>query len=94
MKTHNLKTLPIYYERVEAGTKPFELRRNDRDFQTGDILNLQRTDDFGNLPQDIIRSIQVEVTYILHGPRFGVEQGYCVMGIKPAKEYPSLTHQS
>jgi hypothetical protein len=81
MKTHLLKTLPQYFDRVESGNKPFEVRKNDRDFQTGDTLRLVRLDDFGNI--SINQAIEVEVTYILHGPRFGIEDGYCVMAIKP-----------
>lgn len=41
MKTHYLKTLPAYFDAVHRGDKTFEIRSNDRDFQTGDTLVLQ-----------------------------------------------------
>ena len=40
-KTHELKILPQYYAAVADGTKTFEIRKNDRDYQTGDIVTLK-----------------------------------------------------
>lgn len=44
MKTHHLKTLPVYFDAVYRGDKTFEIRENDRDFQTGGMLVLQEFD--------------------------------------------------
>jgi hypothetical protein len=38
---HELKTLPSYFARIEDGSKTFEVRRNDRGFQAGDVLQLR-----------------------------------------------------
>lgn len=38
--THNLKILPEHYSAVCAGVKRAELRKNDRDYRAGDILDL------------------------------------------------------
>lgn len=38
---HELKTHPAYFARLADGSKTFEIRRNDRGYQTGDILLLQ-----------------------------------------------------
>jgi len=46
---HNLKILPPYFVAVADGSKPFEVRRNDRDYQVSDILILQE----GNNAEDI-----------------------------------------
>ncbi len=40
MKTHDLKVQPQYFEAIKDKRKPFEIRRNDRDYQVGDILLL------------------------------------------------------
>lgn len=37
---HELKIWPKYYCRVANGEKTFEVRNNDRDFQTGDFVTL------------------------------------------------------
>lgn len=44
MRTHELKTWPRYFERVKNGTKTFEVRNNDRDFQAGDRVVLKEFD--------------------------------------------------
>ncbi len=80
MKTHFIKTWPAYFERVLEGQKAFEVRKNDRDYQVGDILVLEWFDPElqptrHQRPDRLFR----EVTYILHGGQFGIEHGYCVM---------------
>lgn len=37
---HNLKIAPEYFAAVVAGVKHAEMRFNDRNYQTGDVLNL------------------------------------------------------
>ncbi|MGM0238406.1 DUF3850 domain-containing protein [Enterococcus sp. AZ103] len=46
MKTsrHILKILPEYYEPVVNHIKTFEIRKNDRDFKTGDWIKLLEFD--------------------------------------------------
>lgn len=39
--THHLKTKPEYFQAVINGKKPFEIRNNDRNFQTGDKVILE-----------------------------------------------------
>ena len=39
--THKLKILPVYFKSVVDGTKTFEVRKNDRNFKSGDIVILQ-----------------------------------------------------
>lgn len=41
MKTHELKLDIKYFDDVKSGKKNFEIRKNDRDFQVGDVLNLK-----------------------------------------------------
>lgn len=42
---HELKILLNHYERVKAGTKTFEIRKNDRYFQKGDSVELKCFDE-------------------------------------------------
>lgn len=43
-RQHLLKVHPAYFEDLAAGTKTFEVRRNDRGYQTGDLLTLAEWD--------------------------------------------------
>lgn len=79
MKAHFLKTWPKPFEAVANGLKKFEYRRNDRDFNTGDILVLQEWDP--TTSQYSGYSVRVVVTYMIAGSEFGIPDGYCVMSI-------------
>lgn len=41
MAKHELKTWPQYFERLLSGEKTFEVRKDDRGFQAGDLLVLR-----------------------------------------------------
>lgn len=94
MVEHKLKTWPVYYDAVERGEKPFEVRRDDRGFQKGDVLVLQRTSKDGlsevefvgvspDRPWDykVKHELRRRITYVLTGGRFGIEAGYVVLGL-------------
>lgn len=38
---HELKILDNYFDAVDSNIKPFEVRKNDRDFHVGDLLLLR-----------------------------------------------------
>ncbi len=40
-RIHILKTWPQYFDRIVDGSKTWELRKDDRDYQQGDMLFLQ-----------------------------------------------------
>lgn len=75
---HELKTWPKYFSRIVEGSKTFEVRKNDRDFQVGDELVLMEFDPENNIYTG--KSHKVTVSYILHGGDFGVKEGFVVMG--------------
>ena len=47
MAKHELKTWPEYFEMIKQGCKTFEIRRDDRDYKTGDTLVLLEYDPVG-----------------------------------------------
>ena len=43
MKKHELKTDPQVFDDVVSGRKTFEIRKDDRGFEVGDLLKLRKT---------------------------------------------------
>lgn len=79
MQLHKLKTWPVFFRAVIDLKKPFELRKQDRDFNEGDILQLQEWDD---ATQEYTgRECFRIVTYVLSGTPH-LAQGYCALGIR------------
>ena len=80
--THALKTWPEYFKAIESEAKTFEIRLFDRPFRVGEKLLLQEYDP--EKQKYTGKELEREITYIFPGTdRFGVNQNYCVMGIKP-----------
>lgn len=75
---HELKILPEYYCDVANGKKTFELRKHDRDYKVGDTLILR---EYAN-GKYTAWYIKREIVYILEGGQYGLEKGYCILGIK------------
>ena len=89
MKTHNLKLRMDFCDDVLRGKKTFEIRYNDRGYQTGDLIKfipingIAYEDFFGNIIQDAQHPISEKVyriTYILSG--WGLKDGYVALGIE------------
>ena len=78
MKVHELKILPEYYDAVRCGDKRFEIRKNDRNFHSGDILRLKEWDG----EKYTGKELDVLVRYVLYGmDEYGLSEGYCIMSI-------------
>ena len=82
MKTHKLKILPKYFEKVITEEKTFELRKDDRGFRVDDLIELQEYN-----KEYTGRSIIARITYKLNGGDYGLEIGYCILGIQLISEY-------
>jgi len=85
---HELKTWPPYFQFMVDGTKAFELRLNDRDFQMGDILYLREYDP--ETQKYTGRSAEFEVTYCLFGGKRSMTAGkvalhdeFVIMSVRP-----------
>jgi Domain of unknown function (DUF3850) len=82
--THTLKTWPQFWLAVERGDKTFEVRKDDRAFQTGDKLILEYFDPTRKPEeyQGFSRpTLERRVTFVLPGGQFGIEPGYVVLGL-------------
>ncbi len=74
---HRVKILPKYYQAVLDQTKNFELRKDDRDYQVGDIIWL----DEWTGEEYTGRNIALKIKYILRDcPEYGLADGYCILG--------------
>lgn len=76
--THELKVWPKFFPALRDGSKPFEVRKDDRGFNVGDELRLRewnpKTEKYtGN-------EIFPSITYILRGTEH-TAQGYCILGL-------------
>lgn len=76
---HDLKCWPEFFAAVRDGLKPFEVRKNDRDFRVGDTLRLWEYDP--QLDMHTGMFFHRSVTYALNGGQFGVEDGFVVLGL-------------
>lgn len=74
---HDLKCLSKFFWAVRTGKKPFEIRKNDRDFQVGHFLRLHEYD-----PQSGYSSQSSELYEVIYVTDFEQKPGYVVMGIK------------
>ena len=82
---HELKLNIEFCDAVYNGRKSFEVRRNDRGFQTGDHIKFLpfvsgQSDPEKMYPNHPIKTQEYIITYMLNG--WGIENGYVVMGIK------------
>lgn len=81
---HQLKCETQYFEALTSGLKPFEIRKNDRDFRVGDFLALNEII-FDRIDGEIVctgRCCLVKVMYILDHPRY-LPPGYIAMSTRP-----------
>lgn len=91
MKIHELKIKEEYYRAIIDGNKTFELRKNDRDYREGDLIqfnddlfspekisNYYITEKYYPQPSETL----FQITYILKDVSYGLDKDYCILGIK------------
>ena len=89
MKLHELKIKHEYLVEITLGNKMFELRKNDRDYQVGDLIRFIKAERIRSVHEieweepDIDKDALYKITYILKDvPEYGLKKGYCILGIK------------
>lgn len=76
-KVHKIRLASQYFDDVCSGRKSFELRKDDRGYEEGDILEMSEFKD----GKPTGRMVRVLVTYILK-EYTGIEDDYCIMATK------------
>jgi len=85
---HKLKTWPQFFDAVACGVKCFELRKDDRGFEVGDVLLLQEFDPYKGEGSYSGREVSRLVLYKLDAASFsGIEKGYCILGLGVLPQY-------
>jgi len=77
---HELKTIDPYFDAVRMGAKTFEIRKDDRGFQPGDLLVLRHW-----VPERGYTGQHVEkvASYVMRdAERFGLAAGFVVLGLQ------------
>lgn len=78
---HTVKCDPDFFDDVRTGRKPFEVRKDDRNYQKGDMLCLV---EFDRIKARFTgRVILRKITYVLNATQYadGLQPGYSVLGL-------------
>ena len=87
-KVHELRSWPQFFTPIVAGRRTHELRRNDRDFAVGDVLELQEFDP--RLDKYTGATCRATITSITSDEQpcavsgEGLSPGFCILSIKAA----------
>lgn len=91
MRIHEIKCRNEYFEEVILGNKRFTVRKNDRDYQVGDLLAVNEITIDHDLPNSAGiytgRCCLVKVTYILDNPAY-CKDGFVTLGFHPYSIQP------
>ena len=84
IKTHALKIKPDSFKDILSGKLNFKIVKNDRDYEEGDILQLEEFDNKGYTGRyvnaEVTYILDAELTYKLNDAEY--KEGYVVLGIK------------
>lgn len=91
-RVHDLKSWPDQWMAINSGHKTADLRNNDLGFEVGDVCVFREWDpdmhlvDVGPEGPYTGRECRRVVTHVLHGGRFGLNQGYVMLSLAPVIE--------
>lgn len=75
-RRHKLKLAKMFFNDMQTGRKPFDLQKNDREYQLGDVIEYREMDN----GEPTGRVIEKEITYILEGFA-GLKEDYCILAL-------------
>lgn len=78
---HDLKVRPSLSPHVVSGDKTFEIRRDDRCFQRGEVLRLFEWDEAWGAPGPGVLIELRLITFVLRGGQYGLEPGFVALGL-------------
>ena len=84
-RVHKLKVWPEFYHKIKTNEKRYEIRKADRDYQVGDLLDMSEWDPA--TAETTGKSLMRRVTYIMRDLA-GLQPGYCLMSIEPIEAQP------
>lgn len=73
---HKLKLAKMFFDDMQTGKKPFDLQKNDREYQLGDIIEYREMDN----GEPTGRILEKEIIYILEGFA-GLTEGWCILAL-------------
>ena len=73
--THQIKLEAKFFDDAAAGRKSFELRKNDRNYKEGDVLEMEEVQDGVKTG----RRCSKRIVYMMENFE-GLENGYCILG--------------
>ena len=85
MKLHELNIKHEYLVDIVMGRKTFELRKNDRDYQVGDLIHFVDIDGNNHIigNPSFNEKLVYQITYILQNiQEYGLDKDYCILAIK------------
>lgn len=85
-KIHHLMLSTQFFSNVVDMSKPFEVRKNDRDYRKGDELLLKefvpegyaKKGDDEYLTGEICHRV---ITYVLKGGEYGIDEDFVILGL-------------
>lgn len=84
MKVHKVKSWPEFYAALDGG-RPFDVRKNDRNYAPGDEIVFCEYDDRKGAHTG--RELRKVITHVHEGvpggipPLQGIARGWCVLGL-------------
>lgn len=82
--THEIKITEVFADAVISGRKTFEIRKNDRGYNVGDLIHFHVVDDYGLSVRHDLNFFLYQISYVLSG--WGLQPDYVVFGIQRVEE--------